>query len=240
MGINGANAGLFIPGILPMRNKEEAHDYRYFPDPDLLPLELSDKFVENIKKNIPELPDERKSRYIKNYSLSSYDASVLTAEKETSNYFDNVINSNEDLRLFPKIIVNWITSELFSFLKKENIKIENSSVSPANLGKLIKLIITDKISGKIAKEVFEEMFKTSKSPESIVKRKGLTQVSDSKEIEKIIDSILNNNKDKIIEFKKGKTKLLGYFVGQVMKESKGKANPKILNQILSQKLRKDY
>ena len=174
------------------------------------------------------------------YNLSIYDAIILTSEKETSNYFDNVINSNEDLKLFPKIIVNWITSELFSFLKKENIKIENSSVSPTNLGKLIKLIITDKISGKIAKEVFEEMFKTSKSPESIVKRRGLTQVSDSKEIEKIIDNILDNNKDKIVEFKKGKTKLLGYFVGQVMKESKGKANPKILNQILNKKLRKDY
>ena len=224
----------------PMRSKEEAHDYRYFPDPDLPPLKLTDVFIEEIKKNIPELPDQRKLRYIHDYNLSKYDVIILTAEKETSNYFDNVIKSNEDLKLYPKIVVNWITSELFSFLKKENIKIENSSVSPTDLGKLIKLIITDKISGKIAKEVFEEMFKTSKSPESIVKRKGLTQVSDSKEIEKIIDNILDNNKDKIVEFKKGKTKLLGFFVGQVMKESKGKANPKILNQILSKKLRKDY
>ena len=220
----------------PMRSKEQAHDYRYFPDPDLLPLKLTDAFIEDIKKNIPELPDQRKSRYINNYNLSNYDASILTSEKETSDYFDKVINSDKDLRIYSKIIVNWITSELFAFLKKENVKIEDSPVSPNNLGELIKLIITDKISGKIAKEVFEEMFNTSKSPETIVEDKGLTQVSDSKEIERIIDNILYYNKDKVVEYKKGRTKLLGYFVGQVMRESKGKANPKILNQILSKKL----
>ena len=220
----------------PMRSKEQAHDYRYFPDPDLLPLKLTDAFIEDIKKNIPELPDQRKSRYINNYNLSNYDASILTSEKETSDYFDKVINSDKDLRIYSKIIVNWITSELFSFLKKENVKIEDSPVSPNNLGELIKLIKTDKISGKIAKEVFEGMFTTSKSPKIIIKEKGLSQVSDLNEIERIIDNILDNNSDKVIEYKKGRTKLLGYFVGQVMRESKGKANPKILNQILSKKL----
>jgi len=220
-----------------MRNKEEAHDYRYFPDPDLLPLELTDAFIEEIKNNIPELPDQRKIRYINDYSLSNYDASILISEKETSNYFDNVIISNEELKQYSKIIVNWITTELFALLKKENIAIEDSPVSPYDLGGLIKLIVTDKISGKIAKEVFEEMFNTSKSSETIVGDKGLLQVSDSKEIERIIDSILSYNKDKVVEYKQGRTKLLGYFVGQAMKESKGKANPKILNQILSKKLR---
>ena len=220
----------------PMRSKEEAHDYRYFPDPDLLPLELTDSFIEKIKEDIPELPDQKKLRYIKDYHLTNYDASILISEKETSIYFDKVIKSDAELIKYSKMIVNWITSELFAFLKKENIKIINSPINANNLGKLIKLIITEKISGKIAKEVFEEMFKTSKSPDSIVKEKRLAQVSDSSEIEKIIDNILDNNKDKVLEYKKGKTKLLGYFVGETMKLSRGKANPKILNQILSKKL----
>lgn len=220
----------------PMRNKEEAHDYRYFPDPDLLPLELTNSYIEEIKTHIPELPDERKIKYIDDFGLSNYDASILISEKAISNYFDYVIISNKSLKKYSKIIVNWITTELFSFLKKDNIEIENSPVSPDDLGKLILLIVTDKISGKIAKEVFEEMFNTSNSPESIIKNKGLEQVSDFKEIGDIIDKILENNKDKVVQYKNGKTKLLGYFVGETMKESKGKANPKILNQLLIKKL----
>lgn len=220
----------------PMRNKEEAHDYRYFPDPDLLPLQLSDRLINQIKKNIPELPDQKKFRYINEYGLSSYDASVLTSEKDTSLFFDEVLNSDNKLIKSSKIIVNWVTSELFAYLKKENVEIKNSPVSPENLGKLVKLIVEDKISGKIAKEVFEEMFNTSNSPENIVVSKGLLQVSNTKEIETIIDRILENNIDKVSEYKNGKTKLLSFFVGQVMKESKGKANPRILNKILSKKL----
>ena len=220
----------------PMRSKEEAHDYRYFPDPDLLPLELNDEFIYKIKESIPELPDERKSRYINFLSLSDYDASILTSEKEISNYFDDVLSSDEQLKKSSKIVVNWITSELFSLLKKKNIDINNSPVTPENLGKLIKLILSDKISGKLAKDVFEFMFESRKSPETIVIEKGLTQVSDINEIESIIDKTLINNADKVDEYKKGKTKLLGFFIGQVMKESKGKANPKILNEILKKKI----
>ena len=219
-----------------MRSKEEAHDYRYFPDPDLLPLELTDEFIYEIKNNIPDLPDQVKSRYIKDYNLSNYDASILTSEKEISNYFDNVINSDEDLKKHTKIIANWIISELFAFLKKENIEIYKSPVNEINLGKLIKLIVKDKISGKIAKDVFEEMFNTLKSPDDIIKEKNLSLVTDAKILEKIINDILENNKTKVSEYKNGKKKLLGFFIGLAMKECKEQANPKILNQIFIKKL----
>ncbi len=219
-----------------MRSKEEAHDYRYFPDPDLLPLELENNFIEKIKDEIPELPDRRKERYINDLHLSSYDASILTAEKEVSNYFDLVFHIDKELQSSSKLIANWITSELFSLLKKNEIPIEKSPISANSLGQLVKLITTDKISGKIAKDVFEEMYYNKKSPLEIIEEKGLIQVSDTKEIELIIEEILNNNKDKVSDYKSGKTKLLGFFVGQAMKLSKGKANPKILNQILNSKL----
>ncbi len=221
----------------PMRSKEEAHDYRYFPDPDLLPLELQDAYIDKIKKEIPELPDQRKYRYIKEFGLSGYDSTLLTSEKSTSDYFDQVINNHSDLKKEAKIIVNWITTELFAVLKKNNINIQNSPITPNNLGKLIRLIISDKISGKIAKEVFEEMFKNNISPEKIVEDKGLTQLTDSVELENIINKIIENNDEKVKEYKAGKNKLLGFFVGLAMKESKGKANPKILNKILLEKLK---
>ena len=221
----------------PMRSKEEAHDYRYFPDPDLLPLQLKDSFIEEIIKEIPELPDERKNRYINDFQLSNYDSSVLTSEKSTSNYFDKVLEDHKDLKSSAKLIANWITSELFSILKKNDLDILDSPISPENLGKLIKLINSGKISGKIAKEVFEEMFTSKLSPEKIVDEKNLIQVTDTKEIERIIEKILKNNQDNVNDYKKGKTKLLGFFIGQSMKESKGKANPKLLNQILINKLK---
>jgi len=220
----------------PMRSKEEAHDYRYFPDPDLLPLKFTDNYIENIKKEIPELPDLRKKRYQSDYNLSNYDSSVLTSEKSVSDYFDKVI-INDEIKSDAKLIVNWITSELFGLLKKNNLTIINSPVSPNNLGKLIILIKSDKISGKIAKEVFEEMFEKKISPEKIVEDRGLIQVSDIKEIEKIIEKIINENQDKVKEYKSGKNKLLGFFVGLAMKESKGRANPKKLNEILIEKLK---
>ena len=220
----------------PMRSKEEAHDYRYFPDPDLLPLKFTDNYIENIKKEIPELPDQRKKRYQSDYNLSNYDSSVLTSEKSVSDYFDKVI-INDEIKSDAKLIVNWITSELFGLLKKNNLTIINSPVSPNNLGKLIILIKSDKISGKIAKEVFEEMFEKKISPEKIVEDRGLIQVSDIKEIEKIIEKIINENQDKVKEYKSGKNKLLGFFVGLAMKESKGRANPKKLNEILIEKLK---
>ena len=219
-----------------MRSKEEAHDYRYFPDPDLLPLELEDIFINEIKNEIPELPDKRKKRYIKNLKLSNYDASVLTADKEVSDYFDSVIETHSKLKDYAKIVANWITSELFSLLKKNEININNSPINSDYLGQLILLITDDKISGKIAKDVFEEMFYDKKSPNEIIENKGLVQVSDTDEIESIINEILQLNKDKVSDYKSGKTKLLGFFVGQAMKLSKGKANPKILNEILLKKL----
>ena len=221
----------------PMRTKEEAHDYRYFPDPDLLPLIINDKLINDIKKDIPELPDEKKIRYINEYNLSIYDASVLIAEKETSNYFDEVLSINNNLKKFPKIVVNWITSELFAYLKKNNLDIINSPISPENFGKLITLIVSNKISGKIAKEVFEEMFVSSKDPIIIVEKKGLTQITDIKKIESIIKKVLESNQDKLNEYKNGKTKLLGFFIGQVMKLSQGKINPKLANKILIEKLK---
>ena len=221
----------------PMRSKEDAHDYRYFPDPDLLPLQLKDEYIQSIKEEIPELPDEKKQRYINDYNLSNYDSLVLTSEKQISDYFDKVLMSHSDLKQSAKLIVNWITSELFAVLKKNNIEILNSPINPQNLGKLIKLITTGKISGKIAKDIFQEMFKSNNSPEEIVKDRNIIQVSDTKEIETIIDQIIKNNKDKVADYKKGKKKLLGFFVGLAMKETKGRANPKILNEILSNKLK---
>ena len=221
----------------PMRSKEEAHDYRYFPDPDLLPLKITNEYIEKIKTDIPELPDQIKNRYIQEFGLSNYDASVLTAEKSTSDFFDAVVKSDSKLKEFSKIITNWITSELFAILKKNNLNISDSPILPMNLGKLIKLIITDKISGKIAKEVFEEMYYSKESPDKIVEEKGLSQVSDEKQIEKLIEKILLSHSKEVSDYKNGKTKLLGFFVGQIMKESKGKVNPRILNKILIKKLK---
>ena len=220
----------------PMRSKEEAHDYRYFPDPDLLPLELENNFIEDIKKEIPELPDQRKKRYIDEYKLSNYDSSILTAEKEISDFFDLVLLTHKELVSSAKLVVNWITSELFSILNKNEINISKSPISPDYLGKLILMIATNKISGKIAKDVFVEMFNSKKPPDEIVKEKGLIQVTNINEIELIINEILEENKDKVADYKSGKTKLLAFFVGQAMKLSKGKANPKILNDLLLEKL----
>ena len=222
----------------PMRNKEEAHDYRYFPDPDLLPLEISSKEVEEIKSSIPELPDQLKSKYMNTYNLSNYDASVLTSDKQISDFFDQTINSDLELKESAKIVVNWITSELFSLLNNDNVDISNSPVSPFNLGQLIKLINTNVISGKIAKEVLDEMYKTKSNPIQIVEKKGLKQMTDSSEIESIIDDVINENKTMVDQYLSGKDKLLGFFVGQAMKKSKGKANPKMLNEILLTKLSK--
>ena len=220
----------------PMRSKEEAHDYRYFPDPDLLPLELENNFIEEIKEEIPELPDQRKERYIDEFKLSNYDSSILTAEKEISDFFDLVLLTHKELRNSAKLVVNWITSELFSILNKNEINISKSPITPNFLGKLVLMITTNKISGKIAKDVFEEMFKSNKSPDDIVEEKGLTQVTNINEIELIINEILEANKDKVADYKSGKIKLLSFFIGEAMKFSKGKANPKILNDLLLEKL----
>jgi aspartyl-tRNA(Asn)/glutamyl-tRNA(Gln) amidotransferase subunit B len=222
----------------PMRNKEEAHDYRYFPDPDLLPLEISKEEIGKIKSSIPELPDELKNKFIETYKLSNYDASVLTAEKQTSDYFNETVNIDPELKNHAKIVVNWITSELFSLLNKNNQDLNNSPVSPENLGQLIKLISTNEISGKIAKDVLEEMFSSGKTARQIVDEKGLQQVTDQSEIAKVIDEVIAENPKMVEQYLAGKDKLLGFFVGQAMKLTKGKANPKMLNDILKQKLNK--
>ncbi|MDC6448257.1 Asp-tRNA(Asn)/Glu-tRNA(Gln) amidotransferase subunit GatB [Alphaproteobacteria bacterium] len=222
----------------PMRSKEEAHDYRYFPDPDLLPLNIDQNKIDILKKLIPELPDQRKKRYVDEFGLSNYDASALTSDKSVSDYFDNVIKSDKSLRDKSKIVVNWITSELFFLLNENNIEIVNSPITPDYLGRLIKLIQEDTISGKIAKDVLIEMYKTKKDPESIIDQKGLKQVTDISEIEFIVDNVIKENQKMVEQYLLGKNKLLGFFVGQSMKKSKGKANPKILNEILKAKLSK--
>jgi len=222
----------------PMRSKEEAHDYRYFPDPDLLPLDIKQEEINKLKNEITELPDDRKKRYVVDYNLSNYDASILTADKSVSDFFDNVINADKSLKNSSKIIVNWITSELFSLLNENNIEINNSPITPERLGKLVKLIQQDIISGKIAKDVLIEMFNTKKEPEIIIDQQGLKQVTDTSEIENIVDEVIQENQKMVDQYLSGKDKLLGFFVGQSMKKSKGKANPKILNNILKSKLSK--
>ena len=214
-----------------MRSKEDAHDYRYFPDPDLLPLEFDDQFIEDIKSEIPELPDQKKDRFIEKFKLSPYEATILVSDLETSKYFEKVIK-NSDV----KLSANWITGELFALLNEKNIEIDQSPISPENLSKLINLISDGTISGKIAKTIFVEMSKGDKDPKKIVEEKGLKQQSDPKELEKIIDKVILDNPDNVQKYKSGKDKLFGFFVGQVMKASSGKANPKMVNDILKKKL----
>ena len=214
-----------------MRTKEDAHDYRYFPDPDLLPLEVSDDFIENIKSEIPELPDEKKKRFIEKFKLSPYEANILVSDIETSNYFENVIKKSD-----VKLATNWIISELFAALNEKNLEITESPISAGNLSKLINLIKDGTISGKIAKTVFEQMMEGDKDPKKIVEEKGLKQESDPKALEALIDKVIDDNRDKATEYKSGKVKLFGFFVGQVMKVSGGKANPQLVNEILKKKL----
>jgi aspartyl-tRNA(Asn)/glutamyl-tRNA(Gln) amidotransferase subunit B len=215
-----------------MRTKEDAHDYRYFPDPDLLPLKLEQDFVEDIKKTLPELPDAKKKRFIA-LGLSAYDAGVLVAEKERADFYEKVANNND-----PKLAANWVTSELAGALNKAERELSESPVSAEQLGALIGLIADNTISGKIAKEVFAEMFATGKDAAKIVDEKGLKQVTDTGAIEKIVDEVLKENPDKIAEYKSGKDKLFGFFVGQVLKKSGGKANPGMVNDLLKAKLGK--
>ena len=217
-----------------MRTKEEAHDYRYFPDPDLPPLEIKDDWINQIKKNLPELPDVKKEKLIKEHKISSYEAAILVSDKNNVEFFDKIINENKKRN--PKNIANWIIGDLFSLLNKNNLEIKNSPVKAEDLGELIDLIEDSTISGKIAKNVFEEMFKTKKKAKDIIEKKGLKQITNIDEIEAIIDKVLNNNKDKVEEYKSGKEKLFGYFVGQVMQETEGAANPGIVNEILKKKL----
>lgn len=216
-----------------MRSKEEAHDYRYFPDPDLLPLVLKPEYVEGIKKTLPELPDDKKNRFMKDYGLGAYDASVLIAERPRADYFEAAAKGRD-----AKLVANWLMNELLAVLNKDGGKtITESPVSADQLGQLVGLISDNTISGKIAKDVFAEMFASGKDPASIVDEKGLKQVTDTGAIEKVIDDVLAANPDKVAEFRSGKDKLFGFFVGQVMKVSGGKLNPAAVNDILTAKLK---
>ena len=215
-----------------MRSKEDAHDYRYFPDPDLLPLILDQEFVNKIKDSLPELPDEKKARLMNDFGLSSYDASIVISDQDISEYYEEVAKYSDY-----KLAANWMIVELFGVLNKEGKEIKDSPVSAKNLSKLINLIKDNTISGKIAKTVFEEMVKNDQDPDKIVEEKGLKQQSDPKELEKIIETIVKNNQDKVEQYKSGKDKLFGFFVGQAMKETEGKGNPKLINDILKEKLK---
>ena len=219
-----------------MRSKEEAHDYRYFPDPDLPPLEIEDEWIKKIKKNLPELPDLKKENLMNQYKISSYDAAILVSDKNNAEFFDKIIAKNKKRN--PKNVANWIIGELFALLNKNNLEIKSSPIKAEDLGELIDYIEDQTISGKIAKNVFEEMFKTKKKAKDIIEKQGLKQITDTGAIETLIDKVLENNKDKVDEYKSGKEKLFGYFVGQVMQETKGTANPGIVNDILKKKLAK--
>ena len=199
----------------------------------MLPLKIEQSFIDNLKKKLPELPDEKKDRFIEKFKLTSYEANLLVSEVNISKYFEEVIKSADI-----KLAKNWITGDLFAVLNDKNLDIKDSPVSPKNLASLINAISSGKISGKIAKKVFELMVENGEEPSKIIKEKGLKQQSDPKELEKIISKVLENNSDKVSEYKSGKEKLYGFFVGEIMKASSGKANPKLVNDILKEKLKK--
>jgi aspartyl-tRNA(Asn)/glutamyl-tRNA(Gln) amidotransferase subunit B len=215
-----------------MRSKEEANDYRYFPDPDLLPVVVSDELLSEIKKSLPELPTEKKLRFVDKLGLSAYDAEILTSQKEVADYFETIINKGADA----KLSANWVMGELSAALNKNQVEINNSPISSNELFVLISRITDNTISGKIAKDVFKLMWDGNGSVDEIIERQGLKQMTDSSALESIIDDIISNNVAQVKQFKDGNSKLLGFFVGQVMKATQGKANPKQVNQILNEKL----
>ena len=217
---------------LPMRSKEEAHDYRYFPDPDLVPIVIDEDWVAELQSTMLELPEQKRERFIKSYGIPEYDVGVLTSSKHLADYFEQCAS------LFPqpKIISNWLMGDLLRELKKDGKNIADCPVSPSALVDLLKLINSGTISGKIAKGVLEEMYQTQQLPDSIIEKKGLKQITDSSAIEKIVDQIIESNPSQVEEFKGGKEKVIGYLVGQVMQASKGKANPSMVNKLLKEKM----
>lgn len=217
-----------------MRSKEEANDYRYFPDPDLLPVEIDDRLIEQLRATLPELPEARRSRFISEHELSEYDASVLTADKATADYFETVLASSG---ASAKLVSTWITGELFSRLNKDGLELADSPVQTDRFTGLISRIHDNTISGKIGKNILDQMWSTDYTADVIIEREGLRQISDSSEIEKMIDDVIAANPDQLAQYRSGKDKLLSYFVGQVMKASRGKANPGQLNELLREKLK---
>ena len=215
-----------------MRSKEEAHDYRYFPDPDLPVVRISADFVEQIRSQLPELPDAKKQRFMESFGLSTYDAEVLVADKEVAEYFEEVVAAKAD----PKLVCNWISGELMRIMNENKVDIRNVGIPAESLARLIQFLQEDSISGKIAKTVFEEMVQSGKDPATIIEVRGLKQVSDEGALRGLLETLLNNNPKQVEQYRAGKTQIKGFFVGQVMKETKGQANPKIVNQLLEELL----
>jgi aspartyl-tRNA(Asn)/glutamyl-tRNA(Gln) amidotransferase subunit B len=216
-----------------MRSKEEAMDYRYFPDPDLLPLEIDAAFIEGVRATLPELPDQKKARFVSQYAIPEYDAGVLTATREMGDYYEKVAEVSKS----PKLASNWVMGDLSGLLNKNNLDITQSPITPQMLGTMIARITDNTISGKIAKTVFEAMWNGEGDPDAIIKAKGLVQVTDTGAIEKIIEDVMAKNPEQLAQYRSGKDKLFGFFVGQVMKASGGKANPAQLNELLQKKLK---
>lgn len=214
-----------------MRKKEFAHDYRYFPEPDLPPLVLTEEYIKQVADELPELPDAKKARFVEKLGLTKYDAMVICENKEVADFFEKAAAGHD-----AKKVANWLMGDFFAMLKRKNLTVDESPVSAENLGALVELIEKNVISGKIAKDVFEIMSETGESPEKIVEEKGLKQVTDTGAIEAVVDKVIAENPDKVSAYKGGKTGLMGWFVGQVIKESKGKANPQIVNRLLAEKL----
>ena len=215
-----------------MRSKEHAHDYRYFPDPDLLPLQLTQGYVDNIKASLPELPDERKARYMSGFGLSAYDAGVLVAERDTAHFYEKVAGGHD-----PKLAANWVITNLFAVLKEKGVGIADSPVSAESLSKLLDLLKDDIISSRIAKDVFGIMVNEGREADVIVEEKGLKQITDTGAIEAAVDEVIANSPGQVEQFKSGNEKIAGWFVGQVMKATQGKANPGMVNQLLREKLK---
>lgn len=215
-----------------MRSKEEAHDYRYFPEPDLVPILVDQEWINSIRSTLPELPDKKRSRFILEYGLPEYDADFLTSERSIADWYEKAVKAGGQ----PKAVSNWIMVELMRMLNEENKNIEDCLIKPEYLADMLKFIDKGVISGKIAKTVFEEMYRSGKDPEQIVREKGLVQISDEEQIENIIDEILSKNPKEVERYKSGEEKLIGFFVGQIMKATSGKANPKIVNELLKKKL----
>jgi len=216
-----------------MRGKEEAHDYRYFPDPDLVPVSVDESWIEQIRESLPELPSEKRERFVKQYSIPDYDAAIITSTKPLAMYYEEVV------RLFPepKTVSNWIMGDLLRELKRDEREIDQCPVTPLHLAEMLSMIKDGTISGKIAKDVFEEMVRTGEKPSKIVQEKGWIQILDKGEIERAIETAIQGNPKLVDDYRKGKEKLFGFFVGEVMKETKGKANPKLLNELLKEKLK---
>ncbi|CCJ33865.1 Asp-tRNA(Asn)/Glu-tRNA(Gln) amidotransferase subunit GatB [Caloramator australicus] len=217
-----------------MRSKEEAHDYRYFPEPDMVYLKLDDEWIEDIRKTMPELPDEKKKRYIEEFGLPEYDANIITTSKELAAFFEEAVNIGGN----PKTISNWIMGEVLRILNDREMEITDVKFTAKDLVKLISLVEKGTISNTIAKKVFVDMFETGKDPEKIVEEKGLVQITDEAAIREIVNKVLDENPQSVTDFKNGKTKAVGFIVGQVMKASKGKANPQMVNKLVEEELLK--